>query len=224
MYPINFDFGQHWESKIKPHLDDPRVKRAYRRGVNNYLNNWENNIKKYKRNTAPANYSSKDYYCMLRDRQEDIIIDQLRQEGNLPKKYLDLEHGNDDDDDDDNSDKWFEMREKILKPYFTWDKIKYKLETYYLSGGCHWYAPTFELTLARLVEPDERWRVRTSDKHTTVINHNNTKIFDLLYWVCNNRLENYLFGDPIPENKVDPTLGGKDAYEDSTLKSKSISR
>lgn len=216
MYPINFDFGQHWDTKVKPHLDNPKVLRAIRKGVNDYLDNWENNTKKYKKNTPPANYSSNDYYYMLTERQEDILMEKLRQEGKLPQEYLDLEHGDaNDSDDEDDGIKWFEMREEILAPYFTWKEIKYRLETYYLSGGCHWYAPTFELTLARLVEPNEKWRVRVGDKHTTVINAYKTKVFDLLYWANDDRLENYLFGDPISEDKIDPTLGGKEAYENS---------
>lgn len=217
MYPINFDFGQHWDTKIKPLLDDPRVKRAITKGVNGYLNNWDNNTKKYKNNTAPAGYSSKDGYWMLMDRQRDLKMEQLHREDKLPQEYLDLEYEWEEDDDDDDTIffELMDMKQEILKPYFSWKEIKYKLETYYLSGSCHWYAPTFELTLAKLIEPQEKWRVRVGDNHTTVINANKTKVFDLLYWANFHRLNNYVFGDSIPDDKIDPTLGGKDAYEDS---------
>lgn len=119
---------------------------------------------------------------------------------------------------DDDDEEYFpiieDLKTDILDPYFNWSAIKYKLETYYLSGGCHSWAPTFEIELAQLVEPEEEWYVISSNKHSTVINKNGTKAFDLLYWCNEGRLENYLFNDPL--EKEDPTLGGKGAYFDSS--------
>lgn len=123
-----------------------------------------------------------------------------------------------DKDNEDEDDIWIEvmeMQDTILEPYFTWEKIKCDLESYYLSGACHAYAPTFELTLARLVEPEETWRVQASNVHSTVINKDNTKVFDLLYWADHHRLNNHVFGDKINKKNIDLTLGGKDAYVDS---------
>ena len=89
------------------------------------------------------------------------------------------------------------------------------MESYLLFGGCHWWAPTFELTLARFVEPNETWSILRSTKHTTVVNKNKTKVFDLLYWSLDDRLENYLFKHPTP--KKDKTMGGKEAFLAATL-------
>ena len=36
-YPINYDFGANWNDKIKPFLDNPKIKRAIRKGINDYL-------------------------------------------------------------------------------------------------------------------------------------------------------------------------------------------
>lgn len=96
-----------------------------------------------------------------------------------------------------------------------WKHIKYDIESYCLMGSCHSYAPTFQLTLARLVEPEEKWMVRTSDTHTTVINESKTKVFDLLYWAALGNLDKYLFGKDVVPN--DETLGGKQAYIDSHI-------
>lgn len=217
-YPVNYDFGTNWDTKIKPFLDHPKIKRAIRKGVNDYLSMFPTN-ERYKENTVPAYYSSKDGHMTLMDRKSEELFDVLRKLNLLPKKLLKLEklmYTCDEDDADNYGDKYFEMRMKFMNKFFTWDMVKYDLETYYLSGSCHWYAPTFELELARLVEPNEKWRIRTGEDHTTVINENNTKVFDLLYWASDERLENYVFGDEI-ENP-DPTLGGKAAFIDSQRK------
>ena len=63
-----------------------------------------------------------------------------------------------------------------------------------------------------MVEPGEVWLVQVGEDHTTAINREHTKVFDLLYWCCHGRLENYMFGDSI--EKKDP-VGGLSAYIDS---------
>ena len=212
LYPVNYDFGANWKTKIVPHLDKLKVKKAVRDGVNGYLSCWDNKDR-YKANTCPANYSSKDGYAMLMMRKGDLYFEQLEKEGKLPKKYVKLKNSIHDEDDDDYHEQLFFMKQEIKESIYAWNKIKYDLESYYLSGSCHWYAPTFEWTLATLVEPKEKWTIRSSDKHTTVINKEHTKVFDLLYWANDDRLEHYVFGDPI--TNPDPTLGGKQAYLDS---------
>lgn len=213
-YPKNYDFGKKWNKKIKSHLDNPIIKKAIRKGVNDYLKNFPTK-RKYVPNTIPADYSSKDAYMMIIDRKREELLEELRESNSLPKKFLRLEKKmRHTDDCEELATEHLEMMDKILNPYFTWDKVKYDLETYYLSGACHWYAPTFELELAKLVEPNENWYVRSGEDHTTVINEDETKLFDLLYWCDGDRFDNYLFGDPI--KKKDPTRGGKAAYIDSS--------
>jgi len=211
-YPINYDFGKNWKTKIKPHLDNPKVKKAIRKGINSYLKIFPTN-RKYKSNTIPATYSSRDGYVEILCRKEDELLKELREAELLPKKFLRLEKKMKDNEDDDYDSEYMEMREEILEPYFTWEKIKHDLEYYAILGSYHWTAPTFGLTLAQLVEPEENWYVRSNDKHTTIINEDETKIFDLLYWCSDNRLNNHVFGDPI--TKKDRTRGGKNAYIDS---------
>ena len=151
------------------------------------------------------------------ERREEILLKQLRKEMKLPKEYLQLERKvkKAEDDDDEYWIELMDMKDEILKPYFSWDNIKEDLETYYLSGSCHWANRTYGLALARLVEPTEKWRVLSGKQHTTIINKNNTKIFDLLYWGINGRLENHMFGDKI--KKQDPTFGGKSAYGNALI-------
>lgn len=224
-YPINYDFGANWKSNIVPYLDNPIIKKAIRVGINDYLYGFPGN-KKYKANTCPADYSSRDGYDMSMCRKFDIYLEKLEKEGKLPKKYVDLkirdvkwsteivtDSSDSEEDYEDVGLMLFEMKEKMKSTLYQWKNIKYDLESYHLSGGCHSYAPTFEIALARLVEPDEKWMVRTSDKHSTVINESETKMFDFLYWGAFGELDKYMFGD---ECIHDETFGGKQAYLDTS--------
>jgi hypothetical protein len=105
------------------------------------------------------------------------------------------------------------LYKKLVEPVRAWENIKHSLASYYLSGGCHWMARTLMLTLARLVEPDEQWHVRLGQKHSMVVNSTNTRVFDLLYWGLDGRLENYIYGADIKAD--DPSLGGRLAFESS---------
>ena len=221
-YPINYDFGKNWTSKIVPFLKHEKILKAIKEGVNDYLSMFPACEEKYKKNTAPACYSSMDWYdCILMDRKREIKFKQLSKLNVLPKKYLLLEEKAKkiDTDTSEGENLWIklmEMKDEILEPYFSWENIWRNPESYILAGSCHYYAPTFELTLAQLVEPEEEWLVRSDEKHTTVINKSHTKTFDLLYWAYNGRLEHYMFGDKLTEKaKNDKTLGGKEAYLDS---------
>ena len=86
-FSINYDFKANWDTEIKPLLDNKKVKASITRGVNKYLNNFDNNTTKYKKNTVPASYSSKDGYYMLMCKKEDILMEQLKKDKLLPKKY-----------------------------------------------------------------------------------------------------------------------------------------
>ena len=221
-YPINYDFGNKWDTDVVPHLSNPKIKKAIAKGVKSYLSIYPACTRKYKQNTAPASYSSKDAYVSILDKKWKYMLRALRYNKMVPKIIINLEkeiaeYDSDDDDDVDIDDLGYDhmvLEDNFRRKFFTWNDIKDDLETYYISGACFWWAPTFELELAKLVDPDETWYVRESGKHATVINEDDTKIFDLLYWVGDtDRLDNYMFGKEIEHR--DPTLGGKDAYLDS---------
>jgi hypothetical protein len=208
-YPVNYDFEANWRINVVPHLDNPLVRQALKDGINGYLTCFPRN-EKYKHNTCYANYSSMDYYATLMMRKGEIYMKELEDENRLPRKYLNLKNSINEDNADEIGYLLLEMEDKIQRPLYKWENIKYDLETYVVCGASHFMAPTFGLTLARLVEPQEEWRIRAGKEHTTVINKNNTKVFDINYWFLDGRLENYMFGDDI--KKHDPTLGGKEAY------------
>jgi hypothetical protein len=218
-YPINFDFGKHWQEKIVPYLNNPDLKKSIRKGVNDHLRIFAPK-KKYRANTAPASYSPSYQYITLIARKKELLVEQLRKEGRLPKGYLRLEkHFNEVVNDTNDlitelDDRLSKVEKIIFKPYLGWHAVKHNLESYVLFNGHHSWAPTFELTLAKLVEPSEEWYVRIG-QHSTVINRSHTKAFDLLTWATD-RIENYMFGDPLKLDVIgDTTLGGKEAFIDS---------
>ncbi len=177
----NYDFGAHWTTRIVPHLDSPAMQRAVRECAESYLATFPDCGRGYEPNTPLAQYSSRDYYCMLMERKGDLYM--AANVADLPPHNLEQ------------------------------DRIKHALESYYLPCACHWYSPTVMLTLARLVEPTEHWAVRTGPEHTTVVNRARTRVFDLIYWGLEGRLENYLFGDTIKSH--DASMGGELAFANS---------
>ena len=136
--------------------------KAIRIVVNDYMSNFPPpaGLKRYKKGTAPASYSSRDWYHCTR---------------------------------------WVEKGDDIRE-------IKTRRS----------FGRAFNLTLARLVEPQEQRVIQEGDKHTTVINKSKTKVFDILYWAAfDNRLEHHIFNDPLT-GEDDPTLGGLQTFLDSS--------
>jgi hypothetical protein len=214
-YPINYDFGKHWQTDIVPHLNSPKLQRSIRKGIQNHAI-----ITKY-RYTAPALYCYTDHYGKLMKRKGKLLIEQFRKENKLPIKYLKLEKQMDRagkleiSSISQSDDKFLKAKKRILRPYLCWNATRNDLESYVLFNGSHSWAPTFELTLAKLVEPNEEWYVRKGKQHSTVINRSHTKVFDLLTWATD-RMENYMFGDPLKADvAADSTLGGKLAFMES---------
>lgn len=193
-----------------PRLDHPNVQRAIKECAETYMRNFDRVIEWDPRKPL-ASYSSNDGYHMLQMRREEIYLEEHPIE-DIDSSYEDFSCG-DYEDDEDSDERRFEARQAHVAHLHEWDNIKHRLDTYYLSGACHWFGPTVMLTLARMVEPDEDWIVRVSDDHTTVANRQLTRVFDLIYWGLDGRLRNYLFGDPIEID--DPSLGGKVALLNS---------
>ena len=223
-YPINYDFGKNWKTKIVPHLHNKKLLKSIHDGVNDYLDSYPGNKTKYRKNTAPASYCSSYGYFNMMERKKDNIIDKLRKEDKLSIRYLRLENKINEMDEEEYQSLYgcrlqrllWRLKDKITKPYTSWNAICNDIESYILFHSCHFYAPTFELTLANLVEPDEKWSIRTNEKHSTIINETGTKCFDLLYWAMFSRLNNYVFGDPLDNDDLnDFTLGAQKAYIDS---------
>lgn len=240
-HPINYDFGANWKKKIVPHLDTLDLRMSIREGIRDYLDQFPKSFDRYCPQTVPASYSSRDLYARLMDKKRRLLLKELRDAEELPKEFLDMEEFVQEllDDGEENHEMfWYleDMKGELLAPYFYWPKLRYNLESYFVSGACHSWNSTFGVTLARLVCPKEKWSILRGHLHTTVINEDHTKVFDILYWgAFENRLERHVFGDDFTSldsddesddekpkkfnlDKRDPTLGGKEAYLDAMTK------
>jgi len=214
----NYDFGANWKTRIVPHLDSPAVQHAVRKCAERYIANFPQCTKVYRPGTPLACYSSTDWYLTVMERKSELYL--IKNSSNLPARYMELDR---DHDTDERADEWFALREHILAPLYDWNNIKHDIESYHIVGACHWCAPTVMLTLARLVEPAERWRVRMGQDHTTIVNREHTRVFDLVLWGIDGRIEHHLFGDALVEPR-DPSLGGNLAYANSAPSNESRKR
>ena len=81
----------------------------------------------------------------------------------------------------DKHNEYEQYRQTVLEPY-----VNKQLEQHYISyalySGCHFWNPTFGLTLAKLVCPTEEWELLISELHTTIVNTDRTKCFDVLFY------------------------------------------
>jgi len=216
--PKNYNFKENWYEVIVPLLNTVKVKNAIKKGVLGYMNNSINpdiKFSSYKhiydylnkhgecylnKNSSPADYSS----C-ISDHQmdwENDLIDTLEQH-NMIKPFP---WDNYDDEKKSKTNPELEYEEyrddyldPILEPFINNYK-KTHIDSYCLRGGCHWWNPTFCLTLANIVMPNEKWSPKSSEYHTTIVNSDNTKIFDILYF-----------------NEYDVSFGGDLAYENSSM-------
>lgn len=109
-YPQNYDFKMNWKTKIVPHLDNQKLLKAIRNGVNNY-----SQVRRYRKNIAPAYYSSNDYYYTLMNRKEELIIEKLRNENKLPPIYIKLEKQIDENYKKDDEDEVYELEVRLSK-------------------------------------------------------------------------------------------------------------
>jgi hypothetical protein len=50
-------------------------------------------------------------------------------------------------------------------------------------------SPTFGLTLAKIIYPNEKWIVKKGFHHTTIVNKNETLVFDILYFDENDEMK-----------------------------------
>jgi hypothetical protein len=74
------------------------------------------------------------------------------------------------------------IEDNIFDAYNTFDIFKLDYRNYKLLHSCHWLNKYFGLELARLVLPNIKWMVRTSNKHTTIVSTCHNYIFDILYF------------------------------------------
>jgi hypothetical protein len=196
---MNYDFKTNWIN-VLPFLKTKKIQNAIKQSINKYLR--ASNINEtYDKNKLPYHYCLRvtDYFCKLHDEDEKLEAELL--EKGILQKDLNEPTGDDDDMDEywesENAEKYREYKDNIMKPYIK-DREEKMYQSYQCFGSCHWYNPTFGLTLAKMVLPNEEWVILTGEKHTTIANKAHTLLFDILYY---------------REDETD--FGGKRALQDS---------
>lgn len=198
---MNYDFRKNWMDIVLPLIQLPVMKKAIKRGITLFIragHGWRD--AKFVANKPPASYVRNDSWATHLLEYEEALSQRLIETGALlpPDPCV--------DEDDEDDETYFMYREEVLTPFIDYYS-RTSLESFRMYSACHWWNPTFGLTLAKLVYPKEEWRCRKSAAHTTVVNADESLVFDILYF-----------------DENDPTKGGAAAIERSAPGATEISR
>lgn len=178
-------------------------KKEYKKIIQEKKNENSFNYKEFIKYDYPLKYAQGDTICDINEEIEQRII-VLLTEHNILKK--DTNEPTDCIDEimeeylcSDHYAEYQKYKYNVIEPYVNAEYDK-DYRYYCLWGGCHWYNPTFGITLARMVMPHIKWKLIVGDFHTTVVSEDEILVFDILYY---------------DENDVD-TFGGKHAISDAT--------
>lgn len=202
---MNYDFKTNWNDVILPLLSLHKVKKSIKKGITSYINDgncYEDII--YNPNKCPAFYERGDGWSVYIDDYEEKLTEKFLETGFL-KKDENEPTTNDDGEMDDyiESDNYiiYENYKNSILYQFIKHHEKTSLRAYQMFGACHWWNPTFGLTLAKIIYPNEKWIVKRGEHHTTIVNKNEMLVFDILYFDENDEMK-----------------GGKQAISDASKK------
>ena len=202
---MNYDFKENWNDVILPLLSLPKVKKSTKKGIIAFINDgncFEDTF--YDPDKCPAFYERGDGWAVYMDEYEEKLAEKLLKTCIL-KKDENEPLTNDNGEIDEyfgtpTYDKYLNYKNHIIKPFIKHHE-KTSLRAYQMFGACHWWNPTFGLTLAKIIYPDEKWIVKKGVYHTTIVNKTETLVFDILYF-----------------DENDETKGGKLAIYDAIKK------
>jgi len=190
---MNYDFKTNWNDVILPLLSLPKVKKSIKKGIISYINDgncYEDII--YNPNKCPAFYERGDGWGVYIDDYEEKLTEKLLETGFLKKDENEpLTNDNGEFDDYLESDNYIiyeNYKQELIKPFIKYHE-KTSLRAYQMFGACHWWKPTFGLTLAKIIYPNEKWVVKRGEYHTTIVNKNATLVFDILYFDENDEMK-----------------------------------
>jgi hypothetical protein len=200
---MNYDFKANWDTIILPLLNHPKVKKSIKKGIISYINDGncsEDTV--YECDKCPAFYQRGDGWAVYIDDYEEKLTEKLLETGYLKKDEneplnvdeMDKYYGS------ENFDLYENYKSEIIKPFIKYHE-KTSLRAYQMFGACHWWNPTFSLTLAKMIYPNEKWIVKRGFYHTTIVNKNESLVFDILYF-----------------DENDETKGGKVSIYDASKK------
>jgi len=191
---MNYDFKSNWNDIILPLLSLSSIKKSIKKGITSYIKDDNcSNDTIYDVNECPAYYERGDGWSNYIDEYKEKLTEKLLETKFLKKDKNQPENEDDFDDYFNGSDSYKQYCEyvnTVSEPFITYHE-KTCLRAYQMFGACHWWNPTFCLTLAKLIYPNEKWIVKKGFYHTTIVNFNETLVFDILYF---NEFDNETFG------------------------------
>jgi len=208
---MNYDFRSNWNDVIVPLLSLPKVKRSIKRGIINFIKSGKSyEGAKYDKDLYPADYSTGVSFEIYIESFKEKLTEKLLSTGQLKDDENDIDP---DEYDlyacyDPRYKEYMTYKNKILEPFVKHHK-KNCLEAYQMFHACHWWNPTFCLTLAKIIYPNEIWSIRNGSAldgihgHTTIINKDKKLLFDILYF-----------------DEKDETFGASKALLDSSIDTK----
>ena len=224
----NYDFGRKWDSEVFPHLQTEEFKKLFRSIRRRYKRIYPGaNVSS---DSPPAYLSTGDALSTLSD---SLVQYELKYKERLTKNERKLQKICDSftEEEWEDGDGWEtnrKLEDSILSRInLDWESNKDHLAFYIPMGQCFLWNRHFGLWLAKKVCPKEKWVVEESKEHCTVVCHESKRIFDILYWSLENRLEDYCKYHAGQTNwkrlrytSKDKTLGGKEAYESTRTQPK----
>jgi len=193
---MNYDFKANWNDIILPLLSFPIVKKSIKKGINSFLKEHSSNINgKYDAKKCPAEYETSDGWFMYMEDFNEKLEKELLETGYLKQPPI-----IDDNIDFDESPAYLDYidyKDNLLEPFIR-HHVRTSLRSYQFIHGCHWWNPTFSLTLAKIIYPNEKWSVKSGTYHTTIVNSTETLVFDIVYF-----------------DENDDTKGGKSAIKEA---------
>jgi hypothetical protein len=224
----NYDFGRKWEKEIVPHLSDPELE-----DVIKLIKSHPRHKDRKFWNDAPVELAIGDGFCRLTMEIVEYDLDHperlTTRERTLLKaqERLEPEDGIWENEKDERMCWKYstQLESSILSRYgLRWRRKSNTHIAFYIPfGECFLWNRYFGLWLAKKVCPEVDWKVEESGLHCTVICHKTKRVFDILYWGIDDRLEDYCLykcgrTETLKYSHSDPTLGGKTAYESTRVK------
>ena len=193
----NFNFKRDWEQICMPVIRTNRIYGAMKQGIKRYMDvriselgeevldafDLEHIAKPFKRNDYPLRHARGDSICDEEEKIEDRVITFLKEKGILKDDVNEPDSDSAWEDYQDTSLKaqYDKYKQTVIEPYLDVERMR-NYKYFCLYGGCHWYNPTFGITLAKMVMPDIKWKIISGEFHTTVVSHDEKLVFDILYF------------------------------------------
>jgi len=212
---VNYDFATNWDKIVKLLKNKRFFNKIYGPIIDEYkfLKKHDTREKEYlykNKSIEPSDLSSKDFmFTILNDICDKLI---RIKDPRIPTEILENywpDYNTSDEENSDDDDKIIDYGIEIMKSlYLDWTIDKYSIHHWIPNGNCHFFNAHFGLMVANKLMPDKKWKIFSTDSHTTIVCFEDKIFFDILVWGCSNLsiyLNNQIFNETsefIDNNKI----------------------